>query len=104
MSNDLSQQLCELCGIERTVDFTKPENFVRLQKLLIEGGMGFDIQLIDYPTKLQICFCWDDENFTFKVHGNSLQEVFLCFAIQICELDEEGDIKQSIREAEWVYE
>ena len=30
MSKDLSKQLCELCGIKGTVDFTKPENFVRL--------------------------------------------------------------------------
>lgn len=85
-------------------DFGQPENFLRLQKLLIEIGMGFDIQLIDYPTKLQIRFCWDDENFTFKIFGDSLEEVFLRFAIQICELDVEGDIKQAIREAEWVYE
>lgn len=85
-------------------DFEQPENFVKLQKLLIEIGMGFDIQLFDYPTKLQIRFCWDDENFTFKIFGDSLEEVFLRFAIQICELDDEGDIKLAIREAEWVYE
>ncbi len=30
MNKDLSKQLCELCGIEKTVDFTKPDNFVRL--------------------------------------------------------------------------
>lgn len=105
MSKDLSKQLCELCGIEKKVDFTKCENFVRLQKLLIEGGMGFDIQAIDFlPTMLQIRFCWDNEDFIFKVLGISLEVVFLRFAIQICELDEDGDIKQSIREAEWVYE
>lgn len=86
-------------------DFTQPENFVILQKKLIqELGMGFDVQLWDYPTKLQIRFCWDDENFTFKVYGNSLEEVFLRFAIQICELNEDGDIKQAIRETEWVCE
>ena len=27
---NLSQRLCKVCGIERTVDFTKPENFVKL--------------------------------------------------------------------------
>ena len=85
-------------------DFKQAENFVKLQKLLIEIGMGFDIQLFDYPTKLQIRFCWDDENFTFKIFGDSLEEVFLRFAIQICELDDEGDIKLAIREAEWGYE
>ena len=85
-------------------DFEQAENFVKLQKLLIEMGMGLDIQLFDYPTKLQIRFCWDDENFTFKIYGDSLEEVFLRFAIQICELDDEGDIKQAIKETEWVYE
>lgn len=34
MSNDLSKQLCELCGIKQTVDFTEPENFVRLYEIL----------------------------------------------------------------------
>ena len=29
-------------------DFKQAENFVKLQKLLIEIGMGFDIQLFDY--------------------------------------------------------
>lgn len=114
---NLSKELCEICGIEPKIiedydsneyeiypDFEQAENFVKLQKLLIEMGMGFDIQLFDYPTKLQICFCWDDENFTFKIYGASLEEVFLRFAIQICELDDEGDIKQAIREEEWKYE
>lgn len=127
---NLSKELCEICGIkpkkvekrckecnlnmeecgcfdcykEIYPDFEQAENFVKLQKLLIEIGMGFDIQLFDYPTKLQIRFCWDDENFTFKIFGDSLEEVFLRFAIQICELDDEGDIKLAIREAEWVYD
>ena len=122
---NLSKELCEVCRIAYTItedncrvydndgelceqyvyklDFEQPTNFVKLQKLLIEMGMGLDIQLFDYPTKLQIRFCWDDENFTFKIYGDSLEEVFLRFAIQICELDDEGDIKQSIRETEWVY-
>ena len=125
---NLSKQLCEICGIKPKLncincphpcetacnncsysdlnypDFEQPTNFVKLQKLLIEMGMGLDIQLFDYPTKLQIRFCWDDENFTFKIYGDSLEEVFLRFAIQICELDDEGDIKQAIRAEEWVYE
>lgn len=116
VKSELSRQLCKICGIEpitfdyelafRKVypDFEQAENFVKLQKLLIEIGMGFDIQLFDYPTKLQIRFCWDDENFTFKIFGDSLEEVFLRFAIQICELDDEGDIKQAIRTEEWMYE
>lgn len=104
MRKELSKQLCELCRIEKTVDFTKPENFAKLQKLMIEGGMGFDIQLVDYPITLEIRFCWDNPDFYFRVLGNSLEEVFLRFVFQICELDEEGDIKKTIREAEWVYE
>ena len=114
---NLSKELCEICGIKPKIiedydsneyeiypDFEQPTNFVKLQKLLIEMGMGLDIQLFDYPTKLQIRFCWDDENFTFKIYGDSLEEVFLRFAIQICELDDEGDIKQAIKETEWVYD
>lgn len=124
-NKDLSRELCEICGIEGELveyttettdgcvnlgkkrvflDFTQPENFVKLQKLLIENGMGFAIQLFDYPTKLKISFCWDDQNFTFKIFGDSLEEVFLRFAIQICELDDEGDIKQAIKSEVWKYD
>ena len=43
MSKNLSKQLCELCGIKQTVDFTKPENFVRLLKIANDtlGGVNF---------------------------------------------------------------
>lgn len=73
-NKDLSRKLSEICGIEGKwveytteitdgcvnsgkkrvyPDFTQPENFVILQKKLIqELGMGFDIQLWDYPSKL----------------------------------------------------
>ena len=52
MSKDLSKRLCELCGIEKTVDFTKPE-IIKLER-----------------TQFSIT----------------------------------KEVKQSIREAEWVYE
>ncbi len=97
---------CEECSAHQKIfpNFENPENFVKLQKLMIEDGMGFDIQLIDYPIKLEIRFCWDNSDFYFKVQGNSLEEVFLRFILQICELDKEGDIKHAIKETEWVYE
>ena len=75
MSNDLnlSRQLCELCGIEKTVDFTKSENFVRL------------LELITRRTKEQ-----------------NLETMFNHLKVNIYPYTEQT--KQSIREAEWVYE
>lgn len=36
MTKELSKQLCGLCGIEQTVDFTKPENAVKLYEIIHE--------------------------------------------------------------------
>lgn len=45
MTKELSKQLCEQCGVEQTVDFTKPENFVRLYEILhgqsLEGYLKY---------------------------------------------------------------
>ena len=91
MSNDLSKQLCELCGIEyekhepvaatdgviqaystKKLDFTKPENFVRL------------LELITSQTREQ----------NLKTMLNHLKVNLYPYTEQT---------KQSIREAEWVY-
>lgn len=92
MSKDLSKQLCELCGIEyekhepvaatngvvqayskTTLDFTKPENFVKL------------LELITKQTKEQ-----------------NLETMLNHLKVNIYPYTEE--VKQSIREAEWLYE
>lgn len=73
MTKDLSKQLCELCGIEQTVDFTKPENFVRLRGI-VTGSTGEDFVKSLIMRLTFVNDCYSDK------------------------------IKQSIREAEWVYD
>lgn len=99
---NLSKRLCKICDIEPEVNFEHPENFVYLQKIIIEGGVSFDIKLSNYPTILQISFYWDDED--IAIYDNSLEKVFLRFVIQISEIEEYGYLKQSIRQMKWKYE
>ena len=86
MSDDLSKQLCELCGIEKTVDFTKPENFVRLLKI------------------------WLDifKEFRLERHSMSMEPeeklITDCLIRTSDDFYPVNKLKQAIREAEWVYE
>ena len=121
MSNDLSRQLCELCGIEpkkikkckagqgcadfpgcegrfgdktcyieQTVDFTKPENFVRL----------FDLPIVNNGTRTVGYFVVYE--FTMK----TIKEFIECLIIKLdrTQFSITKEVKQSIREAKWVYE
>lgn len=122
MSNDLSKQLCELCGIEYektitddpeafvpyklTLDFTKPENFVRLLNLpteiIIKNGRAI-------PAKNM----WWIINMDVKKYGQLAPYYCDDFFIRLILLLQNENkyyndelinrIKQSIREAEWVY-
>ena len=123
MSNDLSRQLCELCGIEYektitddpdafvpyklTLDFTKPENFVRLLNLpteiIIKNGRAI-------PAKNM----WWIINMDVKKYGQLAPYYCDDFVIRLILLLQNENkyyndelinrIKQSIREAEWVYD
>lgn len=123
MSNDLSKQLCELCGIEYektitddpeafvpyklTLDFTKPENFVRLLNLpteiIIKNGRAI-------PAKNM----WWIINMEVKKYGQLAPYYCDDFFIRLILLLQNENkyyndelinrIKQSIRESEWVYE
>lgn len=121
MNNNLSKQLCELCGIkpkkvkkcrageccidfpccegrwgdsscyiEQTIDFTKPENFVRLVNLPIVNN---EKRTVGYFVIYE---------FTMK----TIEEFIECLIIKLhrTQLSITKDVKQSIREAEWVYE
>lgn len=121
MSNDLSKQLCEICGIEAKYyfyglrhkefieinhktyskfkneyqtketypDFTKPENFVRLFDLTLpQKGIPTIAEFVTY------------EHLTITDSND-----FLAKLIEMLKDDSYvAEIKQSIREAEWVYE
>lgn len=105
MTNDLSRQLCELCGIEYektitddpeafvpyklTLDFTKPENFVRL----------FDLPIVNNGTRTVGYFVVYE--FTMK----TIKEFIECLLIKLerTQFSITKEVKQSIREAEWVY-
>ena len=104
---NLSKQLCEICGIKKTVDFTKSENFVRLlnspTEIIKKNGQEFSAKSIwwivnmdakDYNALAPYYF--DDllirlivilEN-KYKIHNDEFV----------------NSIKQAIIETEWVYE
>ena len=89
MSKDLSKQLCELCGIKQTVDFTKPENFVGLFNLTLPiRGIPSIAEFVTFE-HLTIT---DSKDFLKKLI-KSIQEPYT-----------EDEVIKSIREAEWVYE
>lgn len=101
----ISRQLCELCGIEYektitddveafvpyqvTLDFTKPENFVRLFDLTLpQKGIPTIAEFVTYE-HLTIT---DSKDFLAKLIEMLKDDSYV------------ADIKQSIRETEWVYE
>ena len=105
MTNELSKQICEICGIKDNVDFAEAKIFVKLQNKLTEMGMAYSCTMVDLePTIIEISFIWDDPDFTFKTRGNNFIEAYLRFVLQTLELDEDGDIKRTIRKAEWKYD
>ena len=126
MSNELSQQLCELCGIEyekqepvattngvvqayskTTLDFTKPENFVGLLNLpteiIKENEQEFSAKSI-----------WWIVNMDAKNYNMLAPYYFDDLLIRLIVILENKNkkysseflwnITKSIREAEWVYE
>ena len=105
MNNNLSRQLCELCGIEKTVDFTKPENFVRLLEIV--------------SRRSSVSFCHNGSYFGCSIHyyfkdifeanEGTIQHNFLNTLLKQdlrnpCKPKLLEQLKQAIREAEWVYE
>lgn len=90
MSNDLSKQLCELCGIKQTVDFTKPENFVRL----------FDLPIVNNGTRTVGYFVVYE--FTMKTIKEFIEGLII--KLERTQFSITKEVKQSIREAEWVYD
>ena len=130
MTKELSKQLCELCGMEPEVipcphrgcrnhishpcevggnnrfietypDFGNPKNFIRLFNLkwylpddeygTQEAGLAFYV-LFNYGNSSQD---WNTEGFIrilIEILQNTRSELYIKY------------IKQSIREAEWVYE
>ena len=106
MSENLSQQLCELCGIEKTVDFTKPENFARLVNLIYTCGINqpFDYQLATLSAE-------EDEDYSDYEPSETFEQRYL--QVLLYTLAKKYDhwdelffslVSKSIREAEWVYE
>ena len=124
MSNDLSRQLCELCGIEyekqepvaatdglvqayakTKLDFTKPENFVKLLEILsnymYDDDRGISITENTVILGDPICLGTDES----EKELNILQKVLKLLLDGLNEgFESDKKFKQSIREAEWVYE
>lgn len=121
MTNDLSQQLCELCGVEYektitddveafvpyqvTLDFIKPENFVRLFEILsnymYDDDRGISITKNTVILGDPICLKTDES----EKELNIMQKVLKLLLDGFQEgFENDKKLKQSIREAEWVYE
>ena len=105
MSKDLSKQLCELCGIEKTLDFTQPENFVRLLEVLsnymYDDDSGISISK-NYVSLGDPILLKTDES---EKELNIMQKVLKLLLDGLNEgFESDKKFKQSIREAEWVYE
>lgn len=114
----LSEQICEVCGIEPEIieDYDSNEyeiypdfennnnNFVKLQEMLAEFGMGYTCQLIDVePNKIEISFLWE-EGFTVKTIGETFKEAYLRFVLQILAFEKGEEVQtiaESIRQADW---
>lgn len=113
MTKELSKQLCELCGIEGKwieyetettdgcinlgsklvyPDFTKPENFVRLFELKVKKEYKETCTVAEWVTYSNI-YIFDSTDF--------LKSLIVIIKSEKYEIDA---LKQSIREAEWVYE
>lgn len=90
MTKELSKQLCELCGVEQTVDFTKPENFVRLYEL--ETGVGETVAGL----MSRYYLAYDCPTF--------VDHVLKFCSVSEWDVEAVEAVMQSIREAEWVYE
>ena len=121
MTKDLSKQLCELCGIEyektitddpeafvpykTTLDFTKPENFVRLFNLITtieDYSYRTGLYCIRYiPSYRQLSCLSTDENEYESENTDPIQAFITC--VINC-VRAEKDTADYIREAEWVYE
>lgn len=122
MTKELSRQLCELCGIDGTVDFAKPENFVKLEEIMLTELAKHHLTVVKWV------HYWSDNTlmyeyiliqktghkFRFNHNGLKIDNWFVertdrteCLirfiqwkVLPIC-----GEsIQQTIREAEWVYE
>ena len=90
MTKELSKQLCEQCGVEQTVDFTKPENFVRLYEL--ETGVGETVAGL----MSRYYLAYDCPTF--------VDHVLKFCSVSEWDVGAVEAVMQSIREAEWVYE
>lgn len=120
MTKNLSQQLCELCGIEyekpvcndeefcdyrAKLSFEKPENFIRLLEILsnymYDDDRGISITENTVILGDPICLVTDES----EKELNIMQKVLKLLLDGFQEgFENDKKLKQSIREAEWVYE
>ena len=105
MNKDLSKRLCELCGIEQTIDFTKPENFVKLFSLITtieDFNYLTGLYYIPYmPSYKQLSQLTTSEG-EYRSENVNVIDAFLTCVIKCAA--KEKDTADYIREAEWVYE
>ena len=104
MTNNLSRQLCELCGIEQTVDFTKPENFVGLFNLIttIEDYLyRTGLYCIRYIPSYRQLSCLSTDEDEYESENTDPIQAFITCVIKCAR--KEKDTADYIREAEWAY-
>ena len=101
---NLSQQLCEICGIKKTVDFTKPENFVRLLEIVSKkASVSFCHNGTYYGCSIHYFFKDIFEAVEGTLQHNFLNTLLVQDLRNPCKPKLLEQLKQAIRETEWVY-
>ena len=102
---NLSKELCEVCGINPEIiedydsneyeiypDFEQPENFVKLMELRVDGLSGGTLTLMGILNKeYWLSDRQDYIKFLYKYYIPALTPLW------------QDELKQAIRETEWVY-
>lgn len=102
---NLSQQLCKACGIEQMVDFSKPENFVRLFNLITtieDYSYRTGLYCIPYiPSYRQLSHLVTSEGDYESESINAIKAFLEC--VVKCAKGEK-DTADYIKRTEWVYD
>lgn len=102
---NLSQRLCKACGIEQAVDFTKPENFVKLfEAITTVETFVYSTGCYYIPYTFECCqiSCLTTPYGEYKSASTNVIDAFLT-CVTRCTTKDKGTADY-IKSMEWVYE